>query len=76
MPRVTPISRKKYERFLKYIGCILKRQKGDHLIYVRSGLKRPIVFPYDKEIPVFIQRNNLRTLGLSIDEYLKILDQV
>lgn len=66
MPRVTPISRKKYERFLKYIGCILKRQKGDHLVYVRSGLKRP----------VFIQRNNLRTLGLSIDEYLKILDQV
>ncbi|PIZ47790.1 hypothetical protein CO180_00270 [candidate division WWE3 bacterium CG_4_9_14_3_um_filter_41_6] len=73
MPRITPISRKRYEQFLRFIGCTLKRQKGDHLIYVRSDLSRPVVFPYDKEIPAFIQRTNLRTLGITTDAYYKLL---
>jgi len=46
------------------------------LIYDRSGLKRPVVFPADKEIPVFIIRNNLRTLKISHDEYLEILKKI
>jgi len=73
MPRVAPIKRREFEKFLEYVGCKFKRQKGDHLIWDRSNLKRPVVFPKDKEIPVFIIRNNLRTLGLSVDEYLEIL---
>lgn len=76
MPRLAPISRKKFEKFLIFVGCRFKRQKGDHLIYGRSGLKRPVVFPADKEIPIFIIRNNLRTLKISHDEYLEILKKI
>ena len=56
-----------------FIGCEFKRQSGDHLIYDRADLKRPVVFPVDKEVPIFIIRNNLRTLGISTEEYLEIL---
>ena len=76
MPKLSPIKRKKFEQFLKYIGCYEKRTKGDHIIFTRSGLKRPVVFPYDKEIPPFIIRNNLRTLGVTVEQYLKILKEV
>lgn len=73
MPRLTPIKRKKFEKFLKYIGCDLKRMEGDHLIFDRAGLDRPVVITADKEIPVFIIRNNLRTLKITPEEFLEIL---
>lgn len=76
MPRLTPISRKKFEKFLNFVGCYFKRQKGDHLIYDRVDLKRPVIFTADKEVPVFIVRNNLRTLGISVEEYLEILKKL
>lgn len=76
MPQLVPIKRKKFERFLKFVGCKLKRIRGDHLIFDRVGLDRPIVITCDKEVPVFIIRNNLRTLKISPDEYLEILNKL
>lgn len=76
MPSIRPISWKKFEKFVLYVGCRFERQKGDHRIYSRSDLKRPVVFPEDKVIPVFIIRNNLRVLGISHNEYLDILKKM
>ena len=59
-----------------YVGCKLVRQKGDHKIYQRPGLKRPLVIPADSQIPIFIIRNNLRTLGITTEEYLKIIEEL
>lgn len=58
------------------MGCRYKRTKGDHFIYDRTDLKRPIVVPYTKEITPFIIRSNLRTLNLSVKEYLAIIEQL
>ena len=76
MPKLTPIKRRKFEVFLRFIGCKLKRIKGDHFIYSRSGLKRPVIITADSDVPVFIIRNNLRTLGMSVEEYLNIIKQL
>jgi len=76
MPRITPIHWKKFEKFILFVGCHFTRQSGDHKIYWRDGLKRPIVVPEDSELPIFIIRNNLRTLGVSPKEYLEILKQL
>lgn len=76
MPRITPLPRKDFEKFLEFVGCKYKRTKGDHLIWDRPNLKRPVVFTVDKEVPTFIIRNNLRTLGLSSEEYLEILKKI
>jgi predicted RNA binding protein YcfA (HicA-like mRNA interferase family) len=54
-------------------GCRFDRQEGDHRIYKRDDLKRPIVIPLDNELPVFIIKNNLRTLGLSRERYFQLL---
>jgi len=76
MPSVTPIHWKKFEKFLIYVGCEFKRQKGDHRVYWRSGLIRPIILPTYKSLPVFIIRNNLRTLGIDHNDYLEILKTI
>jgi len=76
MPKITPLKRDKFEAFLIMIGCTLKRTKGDHLIYTRQGLKRPVVITADREVPIFIIRSNLRTLGMSSEEYLNIVKQL
>jgi len=76
MPHITLISRLKFEKFLVFIGCKYKRQKGDHLIYSRSDLLRPVVFTTDREVPVFIIRSNLRTLKMSPQEFLEILKKI
>ncbi len=76
MPKFTSIHWKRFEKFLLYIGCVFEREKGDHRIYWRANLKRPVVIPRDTQLPVFIIRNNLRILGISVREYLEILDRI
>ncbi|MDP2929411.1 MAG: type II toxin-antitoxin system HicA family toxin [Candidatus Omnitrophota bacterium] len=76
MPRLTSIDYRTFEKFLKVVGCVFARQKGDHRVYRKANLKRPIVIPAVKEIPVFIILNNLQVLGISREEYLSIIDNL
>ena len=76
MPKISSISWKKFEKFILYTGCHFTRQKGDHLIYNRKDIVRPVVFPKENNVPVFIIRNNLRVLNISHDEYLEILSRL
>ena len=70
MPRLTPVPWRTFDKFLLYVGCKFTRQKGDHRIYWRVGLERPIVVPTYKSLPIFIIRNNLRILNMPTEEYL------
>jgi len=76
MPQLTTVHWKEFEKFLFYVGCKFKRQKGDHRIYWRVGLNRPIVLPTYKNLPIFIIRNNLRTLNMTVEEYLEIIKKL
>jgi len=76
MAGLKPASWSEFEKFLKFIGCTFLREKGDHRVWGRSGLKRPIVIPKIKSIPVFVLRNNLRVLEISVIEYLEIINKL
>lgn len=76
MPTISPIKKVKFEKFLIFIGCQYKRTSGDHFIYDRADLKRPIVITADREVPIFIIRNNLRTLGMNVEEFLEIIKKI
>lgn len=77
MPKIyKPIKRSQFEKFLRFVGCTLKRTKGDHLIYDKPGLRRPVVITTDKEVPAFHVRTNLRTLNLSYSEFEEIMKEV
>jgi len=76
MTRIQSIHWKEFEKFLFKIGCVFKRERGDHRIYWKNGMKRPIVVPRDTSLPAFIISNNLKSLNISREEYLKIIKKL
>lgn len=76
MTRLHTIHYRKFEKFLKHVGCVCKGVQGDHIKYARSDLPRSIIFPKEHDIPVFIIQNNLRVLGISREIYLNIIEKL
>lgn len=76
MPRITPIPAAKLRKVMEKAGFQCVRTEGDHFVYVRPGVARPVVIPDWDEVPIFIIKNNLRTAGLSREEYFALLETV
>ena len=74
MPAIRPIHYRRFEKFVLYVGCRFDRQIGDHRIFKREGLSRPIVVRTLKDLPISEIKSNLRTLNIAPEEYLKILE--
>ena len=74
MPKFTPVDWKTLERVFLAAGFRFVRQEGSHRSYVKIGIARPIVIPTYRDIPVFIIRNNLKTAGISREEYFRLLE--
>ena len=74
MSKIKPLHYKKLAKVFEQEGFILSRIKGDHLIYTKSGILRPIVIPMYDEIPVFVIKNNLKSAGISRERYFKLLE--
>jgi predicted RNA binding protein YcfA (HicA-like mRNA interferase family) len=78
MPKFSPISYKKLVEVFEAEGFTCARTEGDHMIFVKRGVLRPVVIPKYPAVPVFIIKNNLKTLktdGISLDRYLELLEQ-
>ncbi len=76
MPRITPVEWKTLVRVFELYGCEYKRKKGSHHILICPGAKRAVVIPEYNEIDVDIIRNNMKTAGMTRDEYFDLLQQV
>jgi predicted RNA binding protein YcfA (HicA-like mRNA interferase family) len=75
MPKFTPVDWKTLERIFIAAGFQFARQEGSHRSYTKPGVMRPVVIPAYHEVPVFIIRNNLKTAGISRDDYFRLLDE-
>lgn len=76
MPHITAIPAWKLRKIREKAGFECVRTEGDHFVYVKPGVARPVVIPDWAEVPVFIIKNNLRTAGISRDEYFEFLSKV
>jgi predicted RNA binding protein YcfA (HicA-like mRNA interferase family) len=56
-------------------GFVFDRQEGDHKVYVKNGVLRPVIIPTYKEIDVEIIRANMRTAGMSRERYFQLLKE-
>jgi predicted RNA binding protein YcfA (HicA-like mRNA interferase family) len=74
MPPLRPVSYRTLARVFEQDGFAFTRQHGDHLIYTKAGVKRPLVIPIYSEVPVFIVKNLLRTAGMSREQYFQLLE--
>ena len=68
MTRMAPVHWKVLAKGFKFA-----RQEGSHRSYVKPGISRPIVIPTYDEVPVAIIKNNLKTAGISREEFLALL---
>ena len=75
MPKLSPISFKKLVKVFEADGFRCVRTEGDHIVFTKTGVVRPVVIPKYAAVPVFIIKNNLRTAGISRDRYFELLGQ-
>jgi predicted RNA binding protein YcfA (HicA-like mRNA interferase family) len=76
MPRIAPTNWKVQMDVFQLYGCRYKRKKGSHHILTHPNAKRAVVIPEYDEIDVDIIKNNMRTVGMSRDEYFDLLKQI
>jgi len=73
MAALRPVHFQRLIRVFEQDGFRFDRQEGDHRIYVKEGVRRPLVIPMYHAVPVFIVKNLLRTSGMSRDRYFELL---
>jgi predicted RNA binding protein YcfA (HicA-like mRNA interferase family) len=73
MAAIRPVHYQSLIRVFEQDGFRYDRQEGDHQIYVKAGVRRPLVIPLYREVPVFIIKNLLRTSGMSRERYFELL---
>jgi len=75
--RITPIHYRRLVTVFELDGFTVKRQKGDHLILTKPGVKRPVVIKKGpREVPVIHILTNLRTAEIDRERYFELLNQV
>ena len=75
-PRITPLSWKILEKIFILDGFVYKRTRGDHRLYEKPGVIRPIVIPMYDEVDDDIIHTNMRTADMSRDRYFELLKKV
>ena len=73
MPKFTPVDWQTLECVILKAGFRFARQEGSRRSCVKDGSARPVVIPAYREVPVFVIRKNLKTAGVSRDEYFRLL---
>jgi predicted RNA binding protein YcfA (HicA-like mRNA interferase family) len=76
MPKITPIPANKLRKIFEKAGFKCVRIEGDHFVYTKQGIARPVVIPKWKDVPVFIIKNNMRTAGMTREAYFSLLEKV
>ena len=73
MPAIQPVPYQTLVRIFERDGFTFARQSGDHVIYTKPDIRRPLVIPTYRAVPIFIIRNLLRTSGMSGERYFEPL---
>jgi predicted RNA binding protein YcfA (HicA-like mRNA interferase family) len=76
MTRILPTDWKTQIKIFELYGCRYKRKKGSHHVLTFAGAKRAVVIPEYDEIDVDIIKSNMRTVGMSREEYFALLQKV
>lgn len=73
MPKLTPQPYQALVRVFKKAGFTVDRMGKNHIIMEKKGVLRPVVIPLYSAVGRDIIKNNLRTAGISRDEYFELL---
>jgi predicted RNA binding protein YcfA (HicA-like mRNA interferase family) len=75
MPKIYSTDWRTQLRIFELFGCKYKRKQGSHHILTCPDAKRAVVIPEYDVIDVDIIKNNMRTVGMSRDQYFQLLNK-
>ncbi len=71
------VKTKDFKRVIRFWGLTLKRTKGSHESWAKSGMLRPVIIQTNKkELPEFIFKNNLRSIGKTEKQFFDVLNKI
>ncbi len=72
MNRIVPTNWREQVRIFEEYGCVFRRQKGSHMIFRHPKARRAIVIPKHRKVAISIIKSNMKTVGMSVEEYLEL----
>jgi len=77
LPKIVPVPYQKLVRVFELDGFSVVRQRGDHIIMTKPGVKRPLVIKTSpRHVPVTHIRTNMTSAGMTRERYFELLEQV
>jgi predicted RNA binding protein YcfA (HicA-like mRNA interferase family) len=73
MPALPVISGREVRRTLEKLGWQFARQRGSHMILVKSGLPASLSVPDHREVARGTLRSLIRSAGLTVEEFISAL---
>ena len=74
--KIIPIQYKTLIKIFELDGFAVKRQRGDHIIMTKAGIRRPLVIKNSPRlVPVTHIRTNMTTAGMSRERYFELLEK-
>lgn len=75
--KIVPVHYSLLIKVFELDGFKVKRQKGDHVIMTKPGVKRPLVIKTSPRlVPVTHIRTNMSTAGMDRERYFELLEKV
>jgi predicted RNA binding protein YcfA (HicA-like mRNA interferase family) len=76
MAKIAPTDWKTQLKVFQLYGCEYIRKKGSHHVLRYPNAKRAVVIPKYAEIDADIIKSNMRTVGMTREEYFELLEQI
>jgi predicted RNA binding protein YcfA (HicA-like mRNA interferase family) len=75
--KITPTHYATLIKVFEFDGFVIQRQKGDHIIMTKPGIKRPLVIKTSPRlVPVTHIRTNMTTAGMTRERFFELLEKV
>jgi predicted RNA binding protein YcfA (HicA-like mRNA interferase family) len=77
MPKLTPVHYEKLVKVFELEGFQVARQRGDHIMMTKAGVRRPVVIKTSpREVAITHIKTNLNSAGMSRERYFELLEKV
>lgn len=73
--RIVPVPAKDLIKVFEHFGFTVSRKKGSHIQMTKPG-KRTIVIQESNNVPVFHILANIKTAGITREQYLEALKKI
>jgi predicted RNA binding protein YcfA (HicA-like mRNA interferase family) len=73
MPKLPVISGRQARRTFEKAGWVFNRQRGSHMVLVKSGTPFNVTIPDHRELDRGLLRGLIRDAGLTVEEFVELL---